>query len=347
LSTAILTALFDRDGDAVCVSDPARCIIGWNATAERLVGYTEADVLGADPCEVLWHSAGGIRLCDGVCPSLQAYQECVEVDTANAAIRTREGRFIPVSMRAVPVMSPDGGIEAVLEIFRPLPEVGMDGLLSSITHELKTPLTAIVGFTSLLSHARYGELSPKQREFVDHIRSSGDLMSMMVANVSIGETVERGISVELKPVALSTLLSGVEGTLMPLARQKHVELTMDTQTPVQPLGDSALLRQVLFNLVANALQNTNGGRVDVTVQTQGEHVRVQVSDTGVGIPEAEQSTLFRKFSHVSGHKRGLGYGLFVAHAVVAAHGSQLELESTLDVGTRVSFHLPLRVPEAH
>ncbi len=230
--------------------------------------------------------------------------------------------------------------------------------LASVSHELRTPLNGILGYTQILR--RDPALSEKQRNGVRVIHESADHLLALINDVLDLSKIEAG-RIELHPVDfdLRGFATGVEAVFTPRAREKSIllETAVARDLPRWVRGDEQRLRQVVFNLVANAVKFTRAGGVVLAVQRAGaggtegadgaETIRFSVSDTGPGIAEEDQRKLFEPFTQV-GHRAaatasGTGLGLAISRSLVERMGGRLQVESQPDRGSRFWFDVALPV----
>jgi signal transduction histidine kinase/CheY-like chemotaxis protein len=217
--------------------------------------------------------------------------------------------------------------------------------LASMSHEFRTPLNAVLGYTQLLE--RDASQSPEQRDSLAGIGASGRHLLGLINQVLDHSKIEAG-RMELNPVDfdLATLTDGLTATFRPLCAGKritfHLELAADR--PLYVRGDEGKLRQVLINLVGNALKFTDVGEVALRIFRVREGAwRFEVLDTGLGIPPEEQRDVFKPFHQGRGarHQGGTGLGLAIAQRQVELLGGQLELKSDRGAGSRFFFTIPL------
>ncbi|MEO0557514.1 MAG: PAS domain-containing sensor histidine kinase [Bacteroidota bacterium] len=219
-------------------------------------------------------------------------------------------------------------------------------LLSNISHEVRTPLTGILGYAELLRH----ELEGEPLSYTEAIMESAQRLHETLESLLSLAEAESGITVELTPVELASTLSPLVDTFTRKAAAKGLELTMTTpDAPIRVLADRRALPHAVRHLLGNAIKFTESGSVQIELEADDSHARVRVRDTGVGISEAFRPHLFEAFQQASvGLKRthqGAGLGLTLAKRLVDSMQGTIEVESDEGVGSTFTIRLPLALPE--
>lgn len=238
----------------------------------------------------------------------------------------------PSGLEGKTTVTPEGTVDLFWE-----PAMDLH-FLTTVTHELRSPLGSIKGFARLAAQPRYGELTALREEFLLKIGRSAEIMAMTVANVALAGSLERGLKPALELVELEPLFAELVELFATETTAKKLAVTVSGGCAVR--ADRGLLRQVVFNLLSNAVRNTTTGGLTVQAVCSGDEVLVEVRDTGRGLSGAQLVEARRRFAYLAGQRRGIGLGLFVSEHVLKAHGSSLVLESTVGEGTRTSFRLP-------
>ena len=221
------------------------------------------------------------------------------------------------------------------------------GFLAVISHELRTPLNAIMGYVELLLLELEGPLTDSQRGILDRIRRSQRHLLALIEDVLGFAQVEAGrLSFTLQPVVLREALAAIEPLITHEAEKKKLTLRIDDSDPaIVAIADPGKLRQIILNLVTNAIKFTpQGGQVSVESELDADHVVVRVRDTGIGISPANLAHVFEPFFQVDqgGTRRypGVGLGLSIVRDVVFAMNGDVAIESEIGVGTTVSIRIP-------
>jgi len=217
-----------------------------------------------------------------------------------------------------------------------------------MSHEIRTPMNGVIGFTNLLLGTA---LSTKQLEYASIIESSGQSLLQLINSILDLSKIEAGkLELENTPFNLSEIATSVVRLLVPQATEKKIEFRLDypREVPHQLVGDASRVRQVLLNLIGNALKFTSAGSVYVAVRANDSDVRITVSDTGVGIPAKKLAILFKKFTQADSSTTrqygGSGLGLAISKRLVELMGGNIGVESTEGCGSSFWFTLPLQPP---
>ena len=243
---------------------------------------------------------------------------------------------------------PSGAVVVLHDVteLRRLERVRQD-FVANVSHEFKTPLTAIQGFAeTLLSGAM--EDSRSNRRFLEIIRDHAVRLARLTNDLLKLARIEAGkLEVEFFPVQLMEVVERSAETTLLKASQKQITLEVDVPAGLPMVrGDASLLRDVLQNLIDNAIQYTpEGGRIQLNATVAAREVVVCVADTGIGIPLVDQERIFERFYRVDAARSreagGTGLGLSIAKHIVEAHGGRLWVESEVGRGSKFFFSVPL------
>lgn len=217
--------------------------------------------------------------------------------------------------------------------------------LSRMSHEFRTPLNGITGYSELLAEESAGPLNEAQKRFLGHIEKGAKHLLELISEILDLSRIESGrIELQRENVPFSEALAEVAPALRPLAAAKNIALEERAQSVVV-CADRVRLRQILFNLLSNAVKFTGPGG-QVWIESSADHlfVTISVSDTGIGIPREEQESVFEDFYQVRTNRgspsEGTGLGLAITKKLVILHGGKIWVESEQGKGSRFSFTLP-------
>ncbi len=228
-------------------------------------------------------------------------------------------------------------------------DTAKDEFISMASHQLRTPLTSIKGYISMLLEGDAGKLTPTQQEFLEYAYGGSQRMVGLIADLLNVSRMSAGkFLIEKKPVDLDTLVQEEVQQLQQHAAVRHLKLTY--QGPAKPLPplslDEGKTRQVIMNFVDNALYYTKKGGVQVSLERHGDTVEVRVKDSGIGVPKEAREHLFTKFYRAGNAQSvrpdGTGLGLFLAKRVVEDQGGTIIFESVEGKGSTFGFSMSLK-----
>ncbi len=364
VSKDYLDRILEAMVDSLIVTGPDGRIERVNRAAAELLRYGEGELLGK-PIEVIFSPDGSDW------PAIHEVFESGLIEQREARYRTRDGEEIPVAFSAALMTepgAPDSGSvvcvarniaerkeaerrliearEAAIEASRLKSE-----FLANMSHEIRTPLNGVIGMTEL---ALDTDLTPEQRDYLETVRTAGNSLLSVINDVLDFSKIEAGkLEFESIPFLLRDSVAEAMKGLAAKAHDKGLELTMDISAdlPNNVVGDPSRLRQVVINLVGNAIKFTDRGGVNVRVRldsAEGPHARYlfTVSDTGIGIPAEKQTAIFEAFAQADGSTTrrygGTGLGLTICSNLVSAMGGRLWVES--EEGKGADFHFVVSLP---
>jgi PAS domain S-box-containing protein len=220
-----------------------------------------------------------------------------------------------------------------------------DQFLSTMSHELRTPLNAVLGFSDLLGEERYGPLNDRQQRYIAHIHTGGKHLLTLINDILDLSKIEAGrLQLTIENVGIKKSFAEALDAMRPLADKKSHVLLLNADEDLNVLADSTRLKQILMNLIGNAVKFTpEGGRIEVTAHEAGDAVRLEVRDSGPGIPPEEKLHIFEAFYRLRQSSKaieGTGLGLAITQRLVELQGGQLGLESEVGKGSCFYFTLP-------
>jgi signal transduction histidine kinase len=221
-------------------------------------------------------------------------------------------------------------------------------LVSEVVHELRTPMTSIIGYSKML--AMPGIPEQNKAQFAETINREANRLGKMVNDFLDWARLEAGrVRFAQEPVDICQVVRDTVLVIEPQAQERGIGIEqMIPAEALTVLGDEARLKQVLLNLASNGVKyNRDNGRLEFLVQQAGDRVAISVRDTGMGIPKESLDRLFQRFYRVPGTEnvvRGTGLGLSIAKSLVEAHGGKVDVQSVVGEGTTFVITLPLAAP---
>jgi signal transduction histidine kinase len=220
--------------------------------------------------------------------------------------------------------------------------------VANISHELRTPMTHMIGYLDLLEDGTFGPLTGQQREALGTLRHATDRLHRLIEDlIQVSETARGGVSLNLQSVSLRECAQDVLARLA--AKSQAADIRLENRTPPDlpsVRADPRKITWVIFQLVDNGIKFTPAqGRVVVCAGTTPERVWITVEDTGIGIPAGRMEELFEPFHQLDGSSTrragGTGMGLFLSRQILEAHGTRLTVQSREGAGTKLGFDLPV------
>jgi PAS domain S-box-containing protein len=358
--------LFERSSDAHLLLDETGVIDCNDATLRMLRCVRKSEVLGRSSAELSPHRQPDGRL------SLVVASQMLQRARDHGFYRFEwthqrsDGSVFPVEVTLTPVRL--NGREVILAVWHDIAErkkvedalrAAKDAaesanrtkseFMTRMNHELRTPLTAIIGFSRVLLQGKEGPLTPNAQLYAERIRANGMHLLSLINQILDVAKVEAGrMELETETVAVDTLVRDTLAMLESTAHTKGIALhgrVPDTVAPI--VTDAGKLRQILINLIGNAIKFTSVGEVNVVVETDpatSEPVSISVRDTGIGIPPDRQQKVFEPFEQGDSSTRrefgGTGLGLSIVKAFAELIGAAIEVESELGRGTTFTVWLP-------
>jgi len=348
---------------AILMLDPEGRIASWNAGAERIKGYKPDEIIGQHfsrfyPPEDLEQGKPAYEL--KVATAQGRFEDegwRVRKDGSRfwanvvlTALRDATGRLRGFGKVTRDITDRKQAEELMLHAKEQAERTSKfkDQFLSTMSHELRTPLNAVLGFSDLLADERYGPLNEKQRRYIDHIHTGGKHLLTLISDILDLSKIEAGrMELAIESVAVQAAFSELLSVMQPLADKRSHVLSASAEVELAVRADATRFKQVLMNLVGNAIKFTpNGGRIELAARLEGGRVRIEVTDNGPGIPAEEQRRIFEAFYRLrdSGKKtEGTGLGLAITHRLVELHGGELGLHSQVGQGSCFYFSLPAAV----
>jgi PAS domain S-box-containing protein len=278
-------------------------------------------------------------------------------DTLSFELSTNHNDLIPAATYQVgtTIVRVDGNPQFIINIARDITKEKMldrqkDEFVSVASHELRTPMTAIRGFATVLLNGRFGELNEKQADLVQKIgRNSTNLIELVGDMLDLNKLSAGKLTIAIDSYKLISLVSSEIDKFQAMYEEKGLRLETDLQYEGDVCVDQIHFARVLTNLLSNALKFTKEGSVTVRTERDGDMVKVSVIDTGIGIPATSLSQLFKKFSQVDNvlqrQVSGTGLGLAICKDLVESMGGKIGVVSEYKKGSTFSFTIPTKKAE--
>ncbi len=221
--------------------------------------------------------------------------------------------------------------------------------VANVSYQLRTPLNTIMGFAEILTNQYFGTLNDRQLEYARTIMEASKRLLLLINDVLDLATIEAGrMALNRSLVKVADLLNAAKHMMAEWARQQKLEIIIDCPSDIGSFdADENRMKQVLFNLISNAIKYTPAeGRITLEAQRNEPWIMLAVADTGIGIPEADRERVFGKFERANAQARqaGAGLGLSLVKSFVELHGGKIEIESDSGKGSRIICTLPIKPP---
>lgn len=351
-------AILEAVADGVLVTDDQRRITLFNASAAKILDLDRSQVTGRslENFSGLFGKAGRSWK-----ETIQTWSDdpdtCQPGETFEEQITLDNGSVVIVRLAPVSTRSDFLGTVSIFQDITHLVEVDRlkSEFVATVSHELRTPMTSIKGYVEVLLMGAAGSLSEKQKHFLEIVKTNTERLSVLVNDLLDISRIESGkVTLSIQPVNVDELADEVIFDLRRRSQEenKPVELIKDIPPDIaRVVGDLDRLRQVLNNLMENAYHyNTPSGKIKLRASQNGQQVQIDVIDTGLGIPPAEQPFVFERFYRGEGPLAlgvsGTGLGLSIVKNLVEMHEGRIWLKSSgvPGEGSTFSFTLPIYKP---
>jgi PAS domain S-box-containing protein len=340
--------LLDRLADAVIALDGTTIVTFANRAALELTGYVSEDLVGRPCAETLAaRDLDGRPLCSGAWHSSTRLRSVHGMSQQTVVLRRKDGRELLASLTGSYQRDDTGGLTGAVVSLRDAagrPGAGVSGIeiVSTVSHELRSPLTSVKGYTSLLLN-RWDRLPDDQKQMMlEQVNHDADRVTRLITELLDISRLETGrLRLRRQLVDLPKLAS----TVVDKVRLEYPELEASTEFPREfpkVYADPDKVEQVLTNLVENACKYGSPRDLRIVGDVKDATVSVAVSDRGDGIPASDLPKVFTKFFRRSeGRPTGSGLGLWISRGLVESHGGDLTAESAPGSGSTFRFTLPL------
>ncbi len=345
-----LNAIIENSGDGVMILGADRTIRAWNKTLTGMTGVPAEEAIGRHCYEVLnLHNRQGVSVCHTQCPLVKPPDDGRLY--AEGYTQRADGIKVALADNYSPQYDEEGNTVSVIANVRDVSRLReaeelKNTLLSVISHELKTPVSIIKGYASTLMRQDANWDKGTLTEGLSIIEEEADKLNELINNLLDASRLQAGgLKLQFSYVDLTSMAEKVVEKFRPQTDQHTFSLDFPPDFP--PVrADYERIREVLSNLVSNAIKySPGGGLIRVGGWVEEDQVGIFVSDEGIGIPASEQERIFERFARVDNsltrQMPGAGLGLFLVKAVVEAHGGRVWVDSRPGHGSTFNFTLPI------
>jgi len=343
MDRGLAEAVFDNMSEGVCTVDTEGCVTSVNRAASRILNMSAAAMVGRHYTEVIPHEND---------PASCPVSASLKGRHAEAVIRLAgPGDYeLTLQISSSPLVDLNGEVRGAVQVIRDITksrqiEEMKSDLIRRVSHEFRTPLSAIVGMTEMLIT---GDVRGKRgKQYLETILNEGMRLSSMVSDLLDLSRIESGkVILEMTEVPVREMIEAVLHSLEPSIRQKEAEVSLHIDGGVEfVVADRTKIAQVLLNLVSNSLAYSDRNvKIDIFVKKERDYIIIQVQDNGWGMTEDDLSHAGEKFfrGRLSASTKGTGLGLALCREIMELHDGSIELESRVEEGTTVSIKLPAR-----
>ncbi len=380
-----LDNILNDSADMIITTDMGGRIVEFNKGAERILGYTKCEAVGRD----ISASYQDNEERENILALLNTEDHVSNYETR---LMTKDGMPIEISLTISYIKNSQGDIIGTVGISKDITEdkrirkevenknrelkelnenLGKKILertvelersnklkshfIASMSHEFRTPLNSIIGFSDILLSSTFGELNERQTRYITNVLNSGNHLLQLINSVLDLARIEAGkMHIEYAQISVIGIVDEVMNIIQPMAQKKNISLsTKNSVGEISITADEVMFKQILYNLFTNAIKFTdNNGKVTLSLEMlkkndKEEFLKVSVIDTGRGIKPEDMERIFGQFEQVADSKSreniGLGLGLALTRSLVEMQGGRIYLESEIGKGSTFSFVMPINI----
>jgi len=343
--------VFNSISEGLYTIDTSYIITSVNKAAEEILGLKAKDLIGKRCMDIIRHRAidSDELLCDTDCPALKAFNK--RSITREADFITPDGKRLSLRLSCSPLIDSRNNVIGAVEVFTDVTkEREIDRMktefVKTVSHEFRTPLSAIVGMTEMLYEDEV--TGDRAKEYLETIMREGERLSAMVTELLDISRLESGEWIMNKTeIDFNLLLHEIRKTLSSIIERKKIQLETCIGNDVKCFkGDREKLKQLLINLITNSINYSDEGcMIDINIRRDGERLLMDISDSGWGIPQDDIPHLTKKFyrGRHGIRTKGTGLGLALCKEIARLHGGDISIKSRLGRGTTVTVDIPFEV----
>jgi PAS domain S-box-containing protein len=334
-------AVVENAVDVICSLDQSGVFSKVNPASLTVWGYTPEELVGSNYLEII--------AAEDVTHTERSVQEIVETKSTGQfenRVKSKDGILLDM-LWSVHYSAAEKALFCVVHDIRERKELERlkQEFVAIVSHDLRTPLTSILGGMAIIKTGKMGELNERGQQIIATAEKSGARLIRLVNDLLDMEKLEAGkFELELESTPLAKVLSSSAEAVGEFAKQNSITINTPADAPTV-IADGDRIEQVVINLLSNAIKfSPVGGVIDVTVDRKDKMVEVRIADQGLGIPESHRDVIFEKFKQVrisdAKKKRGTGLGLPICKALIEQHGGSIGVESKEGAGSTFWFCLP-------
>jgi PAS domain S-box-containing protein len=346
-------AVFKFAEEGIIIFDKSGRVVGFNPAATKLTGFSGNEAMRKPFIEIVRAvSPEGVSLAS-LSPIKRVLAEGEVVTKREQLLQAKNGQTIWTEISYSPIYDDENTVTSGIAVIGNVQkeremEAAKSDFISIVSHELRTPLTAIKGFLSMLLKKDFGGLSDKQFHFLSRVYQTNQRMIGLVEDLLDMSHIESGkIRLKVAPLAMEPIINDVVTELASKGFERQIMLKVSRKQKLPlVLADEARLRQILTNLIDNAIKySLPKSEVIIDFRVQGTELVTSIKDQGVGITAAHIERLFQRFGRIynpmSMQAGGTGLGLYIVKNLVESHGGRIWVTSREGKGSRFSFSLPV------
>lgn len=355
-------AIFSNIGDGIYAVNTKREMILFNPQAEKITGWKAEDTRGL-PCKKIMNlkNEQSISICEKDCPALAVWNTGENVIRDDLCFFGKGRGDTRLEGTYAPIKDMEGKVTGAICVFRDITkkkevERMRSEFVSTASHELRTPITAMSGYIELVMNKDVCQVDDKGREYLKKAFDTANAMSNLIKNLlAVTKIEDRKIEYKITNFPLKELTEEVIEVFQNKAKEKGIELKFNPSPNMTVKGkvvgrsldvraDKEQIREVFNNLIENALKFTSKGGITISITYDDDFATVCIADTGVGIPEDGQKHLFEKFYQVDNSATrqvgGTGLGLYITRSIIETFGGKIWTESKEGKGSKFFFTIP-------
>lgn len=349
-----LRAILDHSGDGVMILDANLHILQVNRTFEYMTAWNAEDAVGLHQDDVImWVNTDHISLHDAIkqgWPQPRRENEAADTFYVQGELERRDGMELSIGITYAPLFHPDGKLANIIANLRDITNFRkaqqmQNVFISTVSHELRTPVALIKGYASTLTRDDVQWDVETVKQSLNVIEEEADRLTELIEDLLTASKIqaERTVKLNLADVRLDQIAQHSLERIRTQSTRHKFELSFQDHFPAIQ-GDARLLRQVIDNLLTNAIKYSQGGTITIGGRYNEDTVTIFVRDEGEGIPESEQRRIFERFyrvdSKLTSKTQGTGLGLYLSKAIIEAHRGKIHVKSQPGHGSTFYFTIP-------